>query len=130
MKVLIADDSALICDVITNILKTFLFIDKIDVVGDGQAALEKLKSEKYDVAILDIMMPNLNGIKVLQVIKATDPNIKVIVYTNYPFPAYRDQCLKLGADYFLDKTTESQKLLNVLKSFMPDEAYLNQSKSA
>ena len=129
MKVLIADDSALICDAITHILQTFLFIDKIDIAGDGQAAVSKIQAEKYDVIVLDIMMPNLNGIKVLQVAKATDPKIKVIVYTNYPFPAYRDQCLKLGADYFLDKTTESQKLLNIFKSFMPDKSYLDKTSA-
>lgn len=121
MKVLIADDSPLICETITSILKTFLRIEDVVAVGDGQHALNLVTSEPWDLVILDINIPQPNGLKVLERLKQHNPATKVIVFTNYPLPSYREECSRLGAEYFLDKTTESQSLLKVIKSVMPDQ---------
>jgi RecA/RadA recombinase len=54
--------------------------------------------------------PGGSGIEVLQSIKKDRPDIKVIVFTNYPYPQYRKKCMELGADFFFAKATESEQI--------------------
>ncbi len=61
-------------------------------------------------------MPKENGIKVLQNIKKNDPAFIVNILTNYPpYPQYRKKCMKSGSDFFFDKSTEFEKVMEVLK---------------
>jgi DNA-binding NarL/FixJ family response regulator len=55
--------------------------------------------------ILDIRLPNINGIEILEKIKRDMPSIKVIVFTSYPYPEYREKCLELRSDFFFDKSS-------------------------
>ena len=119
MKILIVDDSALICESMASILSTFLKVKTTEIVANGEAAIELIKAQHYDLVILDINLPGMNGIKVLEQIKKIDKTTKVVIYTNYPLPAYKAQCIKLGADHFLDKVTESKKVLHVVESMLP-----------
>ncbi|MGH7455074.1 MAG: response regulator, partial [bacterium] len=76
------------------------------------AAYHQLQPE---VAILDIQMPDGSGIDVLAHIKKESPQTTVIMLTNYPLPPFRKCCLEAGADYFFDKSTELEKVIEVLK---------------
>ena len=64
-----------------------------------------------DTVILDIRLPDDSGIQLLRQIKSGYPGIKVIMLTNYDLQQYRRQCLRLGADYFLNKTQEFEKMV-------------------
>ncbi len=114
MKVLIVDDSAIVQERLMS-----LFDDQkgIQIVGQAQNGIEALKfikQHKPNAVILDIRMPGGNGIDVLQHIKQIDPSIKVIMFTNYPYSQYRKKCLESGADYFLDKSAEFNKIPEIL----------------
>ena len=61
-------------------------------------------------------MPGINGIDVLKSIKKTDPETIILILTNFPYPQYRDTCMKAGADYFFDKSNEFEKVVDVLQS--------------
>jgi DNA-binding response OmpR family regulator len=65
--------------------------------------------------ILDIRMPGGNGIQVLEAIKTSTAAPVVIMLTAFPYPQYRKKCLEVGADYFLDKTTEFERVVEVLE---------------
>lgn len=116
MRVLIADDS----EILRDHLKTMLAeIEGIEIVGessDTDATLDLIKSLKPDTLILDIRMPGEGGIFILNFIKSQYSMIKVIIFTDYPYPQYRTKCLEIGADYFFDKSTESEKMIEVLKT--------------
>lgn len=114
MKVLIVDDSAIVQERLMS-----LFDDQkgIQIVGQAQNGIEALKfikQHKPNAVILDIRMPGGNGIDVLQHIKQIDPSIKVIMFTNYPYSQYRKKCLESGADYFLDKSAEFNKIPEII----------------
>jgi DNA-binding NarL/FixJ family response regulator len=68
------------------------------------------------VVILDIQMPDASGIAVLAHIKKESPRTIVIMLTNFPLPPFRKCCPKAGADYFFDKSTEFEKVIEVLRS--------------
>jgi DNA-binding NarL/FixJ family response regulator len=88
------------------------------VVGQAENApgsLAAIRQTRPDVVILDIRMPGGNGIEVLREVKKLDPAPKVIMFTNYAHAQYRKKCEEAGADFFLDKSTEFDKLPQALE---------------
>ncbi len=79
-------------------------------VYDGQQALNFVDTDKPDVMVLDLKMPGINGIEVLQQIKETNPNIEVIILTGHGSEADRETCMNLGAYAYLQKPTDVEKL--------------------
>ncbi len=114
MKVLIVDDSAIVQERLMSMLENQKGIQIVGQALNGIEALKFIKQNKPQAVILDIRMPGGNGIDVLQEIKHIDPDIKVIMFTNYPYSQYRTKCLKSGADYFLDKSAEFNKIPEIL----------------
>ena len=115
LKVFISDDSATIRK---RLVTMALDLPGMDVVGQAENAtgsLAAIRQTRPDVLILDIRMPGGNGIEVLREVKKLDPAPKVIIFTNYAHTQYRDKCEKAGADFFLDKSTEFDKLPQALE---------------
>ena len=93
-------------------------LPEIEIIGQAQDGLEAtnlIKKLNPDVVILDIRMPRENGIDVLQNIKRDKQAPIVIMLTNYPYPQYRKKCMEAGADFFFEKSTEFEKVMEVLK---------------
>jgi len=120
VKVFIADDSAPMRE---QIAATLSELKGIEIVGQAQnapEAIDSIQKLKPDVVILDIRMPGGNGIAVLKEIKKYSKAPIVIMLTNYPYPQYRKKCKELGADYFFDKSTEFEKINEVLENLIKD----------
>ena len=115
MKVLLVYDS----DILRNHLITILSdLENVDIIGesvDTDSAIKDLKKKKPDLVILDIRMPGEGGIHVLKIAKEKYPGLKIVIFTNYPYPQYRTKCMELGADYFFDKSTETEKMIDEIK---------------
>ena len=91
-------------------------VKDVKVVGQAAtaaSALEKIWTLRPDYVILDIQMPGLSGIYVLEKMKKYPPVPKVIILTNYPFPHFKNACMSAGADYFFDKSKDFEKILEV-----------------
>jgi len=117
MKVLIADDSQVMRE---RLIITLSSYSNIEIVGEAEDSIEAIKSistTKPDVVILDVRMPGGGGIHVLKTIeKKTNSTPIMVVFTNYPYPQYRKKCLEEGAEFFFDKLTESEKMIEALDS--------------
>jgi len=118
MKVFIADDSAVFRERMIEILSELPGIEIIGQAQDGIEATNLIEKLNPDVVILDIRMPRGNGIDALQNIKKNNPALIVIMITNYPYLQYRKKCMKAGADYFFDKSTEFEKVTEVLEKLI------------
>jgi DNA-binding NarL/FixJ family response regulator len=117
LRVLIADDTAAIRESLSALVAR---LDGIEIVGlaeDGTKALELIRSLKPDVATLDIRMPGINGIKVLENINREQLPVAVIVMTGLGEAEYREKCLALGAKHFFHKSTEFEMVIDVLKQY-------------
>lgn len=110
-QVLIVDDSEQIRERLAALLAESTQIRIVGQAGDGNEALEAIEHLRPDTVILDIRLPGSSGIEVLKRIKARYPHIQVIMLTNYDHPMYRQQCRQLGADHFLNKTREFEKIV-------------------
>lgn len=120
MNVFIVDDSVLVRKKLREHLGE---LENLSIVGeaiDAAQALELLESVNTDVVILDIRMPNGNGMKVLKDLKARQKSPLVIIYTSFAYPQYRQAYMKAGADYFFEKGKDVYELMRVLSNLTFD----------
>ena len=115
MKIFIADDSAVVRERLIEMLSELTGIEIIGRAQDGLEATNLIEKLNPDVVILDIHMHGGRGIEVLKYIKKIEPVPLVIILTSYPYPQYRKKCMDLGANFFFDKSTEFEKITEVLR---------------
>ncbi|MFA5729177.1 MAG: response regulator transcription factor [Candidatus Neomarinimicrobiota bacterium] len=122
MKILIADDSEILRKHLTNLLTEIPGVDIIGYAEDTESAIAGIETENLDAAIIDIRMPGAGGIQVLKTVRQAHPDLRIIIFTDYPYPQYRKKCFEEGADYFFDKSTESEKLVELIRKMVRGEA--------
>lgn len=83
IKVMIADDQALIRESLQIILSVYADIDVVSVVGDGIEAMDNIMTVKPDIILMDIRMPRMDGVLATKEIKKRFPNIKIIILTTF-----------------------------------------------
>ncbi len=114
MKIIIVDDSELLRNSIKESLNDLKNIKIIGEADNGTEAVKIIEEKKPDFVILDIRMPEMNGIEVLKKIKERNNKLKVCIFTNYPYSQYKEKCLEEGADYFFDKNINFQEIKNLI----------------
>jgi DNA-binding NarL/FixJ family response regulator len=118
MKILIADDSSLMRERIKNQVRDFDQVIIVGEAGNGKKAMEMISEFDPDLVVLDLHMPEMGGMEVLRKLKAAKTKTKVCILTNYSYPQYRDRCLALGADYFLSKSDDFEKINFVIANIL------------
>jgi len=113
--VFIVDDSTVVRDRLAQMISGLPGVDLVGQADIAFEAIEGLRRLRPNCAVLDISMPGGSGIHVLETIKREQPALSVIMLTNFAQDQYRQKCLALGADYFFDKTTQFEKVLEVLR---------------
>jgi DNA-binding NarL/FixJ family response regulator len=116
LRVVIVEDSLIIRARLTESLAE---IPNVDIVAQAETeseALALMRGTQWDVVVLDLQLKLGTGLGVLKSLgKGTrPPNTRIIVFTNYAFPQYRDRSLSLGADYFFDKSREFHRVREVV----------------
>lgn len=116
MKALIVEDSPEICERLRSMINGIPGIKLIGNVDNEADAVRNIGAAQPDLVILDLTLAIGNGMEVLRQVKLQGFSGMVIVLTNYAYPQYRNKCMGLGADYFLDKSQEIEKLNELLIS--------------
>jgi DNA-binding NtrC family response regulator len=111
-KILIIDDDKFILDVFSRILKNQGY--NVDTAETGQKALEKLKTKKFDLAIIDMILPDTNGTSLIPKMNEIQPEIKKIVLTGYPSAADSNKTKKQGVNAYLIKPVKSEKIIETI----------------
>ncbi len=108
-RVLVVDDE----EALRYLLSTELAAEgyEVETAGDGDEAIEAIKQKDYDVVLLDIKMPRVDGFEVLRFIKQNKPEIKVIMLTAYADVKNAIEALKLGASDFVSKPYDLEDIL-------------------
>jgi YesN/AraC family two-component response regulator len=112
--VLIADDSEAIRQSLSALISRVNNVEIVGLARTGSEALELIRTLKPDAVTLDIRMPELNGMHVLEGIKREGLEVMPIMMTGVTEDEYRRKCMELGAKYFFHKSTEFERLINVL----------------
>ena len=117
LRVFLVEDSALIRE---RLGEDIASAGRIDVVGYAETeaeAVAALQERQCDVIILDLDLRQGNGFEVLKSVRSdpAGPRPLVIVFTNYVYPHYRSQSVRLGADYFFDKARDFERVREVIE---------------
>jgi DNA-binding NarL/FixJ family response regulator len=125
IDLLIADDHQLITDGLSQILKNEKMIGQIHIANNGKEAVNKALEHDIDCVIMDINMPELNGLEGTKIIKKEKPEIKIIVVSMLCDPSIVSKKLKAGADAFINKDTGKAELLKAIEKVMANEKYIS-----
>ncbi|NTV37745.1 MAG: response regulator [Anaerolineales bacterium] len=123
LSVLVVDDTAAIRERVMSLISNVPGVEALEAVGSAKEAYARMKERMPDVLILDVFMPEVNGIEMLRAIKKTKPSPVIIMFTSYPFPQYRDLCMKAGADFFFEKSTEFNLIAGTLASLARERTF-------
>jgi DNA-binding NarL/FixJ family response regulator len=115
--ILIVDDSNLIIERLTDMLNGLEHVDSISHALTVTTAIEILGQSTPDIILLDINLPDKSGIELLRIVKKRYPDITVVMLTNNANDYYRQLCLKLGADNFVDKSKDFDMIPNIIAAF-------------
>jgi DNA-binding NtrC family response regulator len=114
IKILIVDDEIAFANTLAQRLQMRGL--KVGIAYDGEQALSKLKEDELDVIVLDLKMPGMGGMEVLQEIKKAYPNIQVIMLTGHGTDKDEEQVRKLGGFDFLNKPVDIDTLEQKIKA--------------
>ncbi len=115
ITILIVDDDQKLRRDLRRLLDREQDLSVVGEAGDGATAIELTQTMPPDVILMDLNMPRLNGLDATRMIKAEQPETKIIVLTQYQEDPYRRAALECGADAFLPKQTRLPDLLATIR---------------
>ena len=127
IKVMIADDHSLIREGIKQLLEFDGSIEVIAEASNGVDCLEKLENINPDVLLLDINMPEKNGLEVLEEIKKNDYEVKVLILTVHNELEYLLKAIDIGVNGYILKDSESAELKKAIQAVLSGENYIQAS---
>ncbi|MGA3289224.1 MAG: response regulator [Candidatus Bathyarchaeia archaeon] len=112
-KILVVDDDENIRNTMKTILEDEGYL--VDLAANGNEAIQKTKISAYNIALLDIRLPDMEGVELLKLIKDTVPRTRKIMVTGYPSMQNAISALNKNADAYLIKPVDIENLLNTVK---------------
>jgi len=112
-RILIVDDDETIRTTMKAILEEEGY--KVDLAGNGEEGIQKTNERAYNVALLDIRLPDMEGVQLLKLMKETLPRTRKIMVTGYPSTKNAIEALNKNADAYLIKPVDIEKLLSTIK---------------
>lgn len=107
LNVLLVDDVNIILQKMKMFLSIVPSVNQVDTADTADQAYHLLESKQPELVVLDVNMPGTSGIDMLKKIRSSEHRQPVVVMlTNQKEKIYKDTCLELGADYYLDKSTD------------------------
>ncbi len=127
MKVLVADDHGFMRRGIRQVLEEEFSPVVVHEAHTGTDALEKFQRETFDSVVLDINLPDKNGIEVLKELKQIHPEIPIIILSLYPEEQYALRAMRAGASSYLTKERAPEELVQAMKKVLQGGKYITES---
>ncbi|MHB8880290.1 MAG: response regulator [Thermodesulfovibrionales bacterium] len=124
LRVLIADDHPIVLKGLTQLLQETGLVNKISAVNSGEEAIAMIVENNYDLVILDISMPAMDGIETTEEIRKLNPSLPVLIISMYPEKDYAIRAFKAGALGYLTKKSAPDELAAAIKKVMRRERYI------
>ncbi len=129
-KILLADDHELVRDGIKALLENEENLEVVNEASNGKEAMEIIEKELPDLLIVDIRMPELNGIDVVKKVKKDFPELKTLVLSMHDSTEYVVQCVQSGADGYLLKGSSKEEFLKAIYKISNGGKYFTGDVSA
>lgn len=118
VRVLIVEDSSIVCERLAEFISSSRGVVLAGKADTGYRAREIFRRERPDAVILDLQLPDIDGMELITLFKAEDPGCVLVVLTTYGFEEFRQRCTALGADCFFDKSKEFERAVEVLEEMV------------
>lgn len=117
-QALIIDAAEVVASRLHHMLDELNCFESIAIADNYSEAVQELDASQPDVILLDIQLPDNNGIALLRRIKENHPSVKVIVLTNKSGENYRTLCEQIGSDHFIDKSKDFENITSIIKAYV------------
>lgn len=128
-RVLIVDDHAIVRQGLRRILEDAKGLKVGGEAANGVEALKMIRAEKWDVVLLDISMPEKNGIDTLKQIMERNKGAKVLILSMYPEDQHAVRLMKAGASGYLTKETAPEKLVEAIRTVVSGKKHISPTLS-
>lgn len=125
MNILIGDDHLLVREGVEQIIRTIPEVERIDEVTDGVELLNKVSSSKYDLIIMDISIPGVSGLDVLQKMRSAKNMTNVLLYSFDPQRQHAMFALRHGASGYLAKDSVYMEMTTAVRRILKGEKYVS-----
>lgn len=127
LKILVVDDEAPIREVLQKGLSQMAgFL--VDTAKNGQEAIEKIEKETFDIVLTDLMMPEMNGMELLRLIKGTRPELPVIMMTAYGSIDNAVEAMKIGANDYITKPVDFNDLFMRISKVQQESLLIKENR--
>ena len=130
LRIVIADDHETVRDGLKFIVNAQPDMEVVGEAGDGQTAIEKASRLLPDVVVMDVSMPEVNGLRATEVLHQQCPQVKVLTLTRHAHDGYLQQLLRAGASGYVLKQSRSSDLLQAIRAVASGGTYLDPSVAA
>jgi DNA-binding NarL/FixJ family response regulator len=127
MKILIADDHSVVREGLKQCVRTLDEVRLIDEAVDGNDAWTKIKGGDYDLVILDVSMPGMSGLEVLQKIKERNLQTNILILSVHPQEQYAIHSFRLGASGYISKDNAFEELTIAIKKIASGGKYIGKA---
>jgi DNA-binding NarL/FixJ family response regulator len=125
IRIIVVDDQEIVCQGLTTILNNDPLIKVIATANDGLEALRLVEELQPDLVLMDLKMPELNGIQTTQRIRQRFPQVRVLVLTTYDDDEWLFDAIRAGAAGYLLKDTPSADLIKAIKGTVTGDTFLD-----
>ena len=115
-RILVIDDEEAIRKTLSAILTDAGYV--VDTAENGKQAIDKVKASFYNLALIDIRLPDIEGTKLLTALDETTPKMRKVILTGYPALENAVKAINKGVDYYLIKPINPDELLRVIKELL------------
>lgn len=129
IKLLIVDDHTLFRKGLKELLLDLPSIGECKEAKDGFEAIKLVEKENFDLILLDIAMPQIDGLETLRKIRIIKPYVKILLLSMYPEEQYAKIALKMGADGYMTKSADPEELITAVSKILKGGKYIPDSFS-
>ena len=127
LKILLADDHAVVRGGIRKFLEATQDVEIVAEATTGEEALAQVRKDDFDVMLLDISLPDLNGLEVLKRVKRERPNLRVLIFSMYPEDDFAVPAFEAGASGYLSKDSSPNQILLAIQTVASGASYVSPS---
>jgi two-component system, NarL family, invasion response regulator UvrY len=127
IRVLICDDHLIVRQGIKQVLAEAEDLQVVGEAANGPDAIQRARAGGVDVVLLDIAMPQRDGLDILKALKSEFPKLPVLMLSTYPDRQYAVRSLKLGAAGYLNKSADSEQMIDAVRSVARGKLFITPS---
>ncbi|MDI2126598.1 response regulator transcription factor [Yinghuangia seranimata] len=130
IRVLLAEDQAMVREALAALLELEPDIRVVAQAARGDVVVDAVRANDVDVALLDIEMPGMSGLDALGVLRASFPDLKIVILTTFGRPGYLRRAMESGADAFLVKDAPAAQLAAAIRRVLAGERVIDPALAA